>query len=60
VFGAALVLVVLDAAAGLRLPGAVRPALPWVLVVSAVVGITLLVGALGTPKRPDADDAGGE
>ena len=59
VFGVTLVLVVLDAAAGVRLPQPVRPVLPAVLVLSLLVCITLLVGALGMPKRPgsDADDA---
>ena len=42
----------LDAAFGVRLPAAVRPALPWLLVASTLVGIVLLVGALGMPKRP--------
>ena len=52
VFGVTLALVLLDVAADVRLPGAVRPALPWLLVVSLGVAITVLVGALGTPKRP--------
>lgn len=55
-FGVTLALVLLDVAAGVRLPGAVRPALPWVLVVSLAVAITVLVGALGTPKRPGPPD----
>ena len=56
VFGVALVLVVLDVAAGVRLPGVLRPALPWVLVGSTAVAITLLAGSLGTPKRPGTDE----
>ena len=52
-FGVALALVLLDVLAGVRLPGAVRPALPWVLVLSMAVAITVLAGALGTPKRPE-------
>ena len=56
-FVASLTLVLLDVLAGVRLPAAVRPALPWVLVVSTLAGITLLVGSLGTPKRPERPDA---
>lgn len=56
VFGAALVLVVLDVAAGVRLPGVVRPALPWLLVGAALVCITLLSGSLGTPGRSGRGD----
>ncbi|HEX8385400.1 MAG TPA: hypothetical protein VF576_04395 [Rubricoccaceae bacterium] len=51
-FAVALALVLLDVLAGVRLPPAVRPALPYVLVAATVVGTTLLVGALGTPRRP--------
>lgn len=60
-FGVALVLVLLDVGADVRLPAPVRPALPWLLIGSAVVAITLLVGALGTPKKPgpDADERDG-
>ena len=54
-FTVALALVLLDVLAGVRLPGAVRPALPWVLVVSLAVAITVLSGALGTPKRPGSE-----
>ena len=46
-----LALVLLDALAGVQLPQPFRSALPWLLVISSGVGITLLVGALGTPKR---------
>lgn len=46
-------LVLLDVLTGLRLPAAVRPLLPWVLVAATLAGITLLVGALGMPRRPD-------
>lgn len=56
VFFASLGLVFLDVLAGVRLPAAVRPALPWALVGATLVGITLLVGALGMPKRPDQPD----
>jgi hypothetical protein len=52
-FAVALALVLLDVLAGVRLPVAVRPALPWALVGSTLVGVTLLVGALGMPKRPE-------
>ena len=55
-FAVSLALVLLDVLAGLRLPAAVRPALPWVLVAATLAGITLLVGALGMPKRPDPPD----
>ena len=51
VFVITLGLVVLDVAAGIRLPGGFRPALPWLLVGSTLVGITLLVGAIGNPSR---------
>ena len=51
-FVVALALVLLDVLAGIRLPEAVRPALPWVLVAATLASITLLVGALGMPKRP--------
>lgn len=52
-FVAALALVLLDVLAGVRLPPAVRPALPWVLVLATMAGITLIVGAIGMPRRPD-------
>ena len=52
-FALSLSLVLLDVLAGLRLPAAVRPLLPYVLVVATLAGITLLVGALGMPRRPD-------
>ncbi len=52
-FVVSLALVLLDVLAGVRLPGAVRPILPWVLVLATLAGITLLVGALGMPKRPE-------
>ena len=55
VFAVSLALVLLDVLAGVRLPGALRPALPWVLVLSMAVAITVLSGALGTPKRPERD-----
>lgn len=59
-FVVALALALLDAGAGVRLPQPFRAAIPWVLIVSATVGVTLLVGALGTPKRgsPPPDDSG--
>ena len=59
VFAVALALVLLDVLAGLRLPGVLRPALPWVLVLSMAVAITVLAGALGTPKRPGRGGADG-
>ena len=48
---ATLVVVGLDVA-GLRLPQPLRGAVPWVLVGSLLVWLTLLSGALGLPKRP--------
>lgn len=54
-FGVVLGLVVLDIAAGVRLPEPVRPALPWLLAGSMLLGITLLVGALGAPPRRQRD-----
>lgn len=38
--------------AGFRLPQPLRAAVPWVLVGSLVVWLTLLSGAIGLPKRP--------
>ena len=52
-FVVTLALVLLDVVAGVRLPGAIRPLLPWLLVLATGAGITLLVGALGMPKRPE-------
>ncbi len=52
-FAAALALVLLDVLAGIRLPHGLRTALPWLLVLSTLACITLLVGALGMPRRPD-------
>ena len=49
---ATLVVAMLDAGLGLRLPQPVRGAVPWVLVASLLVWLTLLSGALGLPKRP--------
>jgi hypothetical protein len=60
VFVTALALVFLDVLAGVRLPAAVRPALPWVLVAATMAGVTLLVGALGMPRRPDPPGSGEE
>lgn len=51
VFVIGLALMLLDALAGIRLPQPFRSALPWLLVTSSIVGITLLVGALGTYSR---------
>ena len=51
-----LALVLLDVLAGVRLPAAVRPVLPYVLVAATLAAVTLLVGALGMPKRPDPPD----
>ena len=50
-FALGLVLMLLDVLAGVQLPQPFRAGIPWLLVVSSGVGITLLVGALGTPKR---------
>ena len=50
-----LALVGLDVA-GFRLPQPLRPALPWVLVGSLVVWLTLLSGTIGLPKRPPPPD----
>ena len=50
-FTIGLVLLLLDVLAGIHLPQPFRAAIPWVLILSSGVGITLLVGALGTPKR---------
>lgn len=60
-FAVSLGLVVLDVVLGVRLPAGLRPLLPWVLVGATLVGITLLVGAIGTPGRaaktpPPADE----
>ena len=38
-FVAAFALVLLDVVAGVRLPGALRPALPWVFVAATMAGI---------------------
>ena len=56
-FVGSLALVLLDVAADVRLPAAVRPLLPWLLVAATLAGITLLVGALGMPKRPEEGPA---
>ena len=52
-FAVSLALVLLDVLAGIRLPAAIRPALPWALVAATLAAVTLLVGALGMPRRPD-------
>ncbi|GAB5534065.1 MAG: hypothetical protein Rubg2KO_03140 [Rubricoccaceae bacterium] len=54
-FALGLALVLLDTLAGVPLPQPFRSALPWVLILSSAVGITLLVGSLGTPKRRSTD-----
>ncbi len=54
-FVASLALVFLDVLVGVRLPGAVRPLLPWVLILATLAGITLLVGALGMPRKPGGE-----
>lgn len=51
VFAFGLLLILLDALAGIQIPQPFRAALPWLLVASSVVGITLLVGALGRSSR---------
>ena len=51
-FVAALALVLLDVLAGVQLPHVLRSALPWLLVLATLACITLLVGALGMPRRP--------
>lgn len=53
---ATLVLAVLDAVLGVQLPQPFRAAIPWVLVGSLLVWLTLLSGALGMPKKPVAPD----
>lgn len=55
-FVVSLSLVLLDVAWDIRMPGILRPALPWLLLASMLVGTTLLVGALGMPGRPDKPD----
>lgn len=51
VFLTALILAVLDAVELFRLPQPLRSFIPWLLVGSALLGITLLVSLLGTPSR---------
>ena len=53
---ATLVVVGLDVV-GLRLPQPLRGAVPYVLVVSLLVWLTLLSGTIGLPKRPAPMDA---
>lgn len=55
VFGLSLALALLDGAGWLVLPQVFRPAIPVGLVLSAFLGIVLLSGAIGTPKRPGAE-----
>ena len=50
-FVVGLVLVLLDVTGVFRLPAPLRAALPWVWMAATLVGITLLVGALGMPGR---------
>jgi len=50
-FTVGLVLMLLDVLAGIQLPQPFRAGIPWLLIVTSGVGITLLVGALGMPKR---------
>lgn len=52
-FAVSLALVLLDVLADVRLPGGLRALLPWLLVGSTLACITLLVGAIGMPKRPE-------
>lgn len=56
VFGLSLVLALLDGAGWLVLPQPFRLAIPIGLVLSAFLGIVLLSGAIGTPKRPGAEN----
>ena len=53
-FAIAFGLALLDGAGVLRLPQPFRGAVPWVMILTATVGITLLVGAIGMPKRDAA------
>jgi hypothetical protein len=55
-FGLGLVLMLLDVLMGIQLPQPFRMGVPWLLIVSSGVGITLLVGALGMPTRTPPDD----
>ena len=50
-FAVAFGLALLDGTGVLRLPQPFRGAVPWVMILTATVGVTLLVGALGMPKR---------
>lgn len=54
VFVLSLALALLDALEWLVLPQPVRPLIPVVLVLSTLVGIVLLSGSIGIPKKPDA------
>ncbi|MEL6616552.1 MAG: hypothetical protein AAFQ43_12490, partial [Bacteroidota bacterium] len=58
VFILSLALAVLDALGWLVLPQTVRPAIPVVLVLSTLVGIVMLSGSIGIPKKPE--EASGE
>lgn len=49
---ATLVVALLDAGLGVQLPQPARSAVPWLLVGSLLVWLTLLSGALGMPKKP--------
>ena len=51
-FAVSLVLALLDGAGWFVLPQPARPALLLVLVLSTLVGIVLLSGAIGMPKNP--------
>ena len=50
-FAVAFGLALLDGTGVLRLPQPFRSVIPWVMILAATVGITLLVGALGMPTR---------
>lgn len=52
IFLVSLVFAVVDALGWLILPHPFRIVIPMALVLSTLVGITLLVGMLGIPKKP--------
>jgi hypothetical protein len=60
VFGVSLVLALLDGAGWFALPQPLRPALLVALVLSTLLGIVLLSGAIGMPKKPGTPEASGE
>lgn len=56
VFGLSLILALLDGAGWLVLPQPFRLAIPVGLVLSAFLGIVILSGVIGTPKRPGTEN----